>query len=146
MLSTDLSINASTAVPAGTNAARTLSLGAVGGGASIRSDAATALTAPEVLEIRHNKRALRLKSSVTADDVSVSFDRHVLRLSKHRPATNALDPDFKTNLTVSLLIEVPSGPGITVTSTQVSDALKSLVSMLTTSTDANLVRVLNNEP
>lgn len=146
MLAIDLTINAATAVPAGTSNARTLSLGSPNGGSSVRSDASVALTAPEVLQITHSKRSLKLKSSTNNDLVPVFFDRHVLRLSKYRQPTNVLDPDFKTSLTVSLLIEVPSAPGVTVTSTQVSDAIKGLVSMLTASSDANLVRVLNNEP
>lgn len=146
MLAIDLTINASTAIPVGTNAARTLSLGNPQGGTSLRSDATVALTAPEVLAISHSRRTQKLKSTISNDLIPVSTTRHVVRLSKHRPATNVLDPDYKSNLTVSLLIEVPEGPGITVTSTQVSDAIKSLVSMLCSSADANLIRVLSNEP
>lgn len=146
MLNTDLSINAATAVPAGTSNARTLALGAVGGGSSVRSDASVALTAPEILTVTHSKRNVKLQSAVAANDtITVLMDRHVLRLSKAKPATNALDPDYKSGLNVSLLIEVPIGPGIAVTSTNVSDAIKALVSMLTASADANLIRILNGE-
>lgn len=146
MLAIDLVINAATAIPAGTSNSRTLSLGTPAGGTSLRSNAATALTAPEILAISHSRRTQKLKSTISNDLIPVTTDRHVVRLSKHRPATNVLDPDYKSNLTVSLLIEIPGGPGITVTTTEVSDAVKALVSMLLSSSDANLTRVLSNEP
>lgn len=149
MLAIDLSLDSSTAITAGTSNARTASL--LGGNdpkSSVRSVAAVALTAPENLRISHTVRTAKgfrtaANASVPASDVL--FDRHLVRLDKNVTQSTHLDPEFRINRSIQLVIESPRLGASTPTAAQLADDLLSIVSMLRAGTNANLIRVLNLE-
>lgn len=147
MLATDLITNSSTAIPAGTAVARTFSLLESTKGQSLRSDASVALSAPRTIRIAHATRSLKglrdQTSNLPAPDIT--FDRHLCRLDQNIVQTKYLDPNFAVNYSVQLVIEVPRLGASTPSAINVSDAIKHLISMLTASSDANLIRILNNE-
>lgn len=148
MLAIDLILDPSTAIAAGTSSPDTYSLLSNNQGSSVRSVASKALTNPENLRISHSTRSLKgfrtqANSSVNAPDVI--FDRHLVRVDFNCPQTTHLDPNFAINRSVQIVIEVPRLAGATPTAANISDDLKSVVSMLLASTNANLVRILNLE-
>lgn len=148
MLSQDLTLNPSTAIAAGTNAATVYALLSATQGKSQRSVASVATTAPKVFQIAHSTRSAKAfktaaNASVPAPDII--FDRHLVRLDENVVQTTHIDPEFRVNRSVQLVLEVPRLGASTPTPTQIADSLKALVSMLDASTQANLIRILNNE-
>lgn len=151
MLSTDITLNASTAIPAGTNSSVVFSL--VGGATperTVRANAATALTQPFELSIGHLKRRIKgfktaANTSVPAPDVII--DRHTVRLDLVVSSLGnpIYDPDNKLRSVMQVTFEVPRLGAVTPTTTTISDMLKQIASMLTASSDANLIRILNHE-
>lgn len=147
MLATDLVTNSSTAIPAGTAQARTFSLLEATKGQSLRSDPSVALTNPRSIRIAHTTRTLKglrdQTSNLPAPDII--FDRHLSRLDQNISQTKYLDPNFAVNFSIQLVCEVPRLGASTPSVVNVSDAIKHLISMLTAASDANLIRLLNNE-
>lgn len=147
MLASDLIINPSTAIPVGTVSARTFSLLEAIKGRSVRSDPSVALTVPRSITVAHTTQMLKgfkdQTSNLPAPDVTV--DRHLCRYDQNISQTKYLDPNFLINYGIQLVISVPRLGVATPSVTNISDALKALVSMLTASGDANLIRLLNNE-
>lgn len=150
MLAEDLTLDPSTAIAAGTSSPSIYSRkGWVDLQSTVRSVASVALTAPENLKIAHSTRSLKglktqANASVPAPDVII--DRHLVRLDINVPTTTHLDPEYKIIKSVQLVIEVPRlGVASSPTAAQIADDVKSVVSMLCASSNANLVRLLNNE-
>lgn len=148
MLSTDISLDAGTAITAGTSLAQTYSL--IGGASvekTVRSVASTALSSPKELTIGHLQR--RLKGFKTLANVSVPapdvlIDRHTVRLQAHRGTADIYDPDCRITTVCQLTIEIPRvSPALT--TIELADEIKKLVSFLLASSNANLIRIVNNE-
>lgn len=149
MLASDLVLNPSTSIAAGTNAAKTYALlQGTSSGKSIRSVASVALTHPDQITISHSTRIAKgfktdANASVPAPDVI--FDRHLVRVDQNLSQTGRLDPDNRINYSVQLVIETPRIGSDSPTSLQIADTLKAIVASLDASTRANLERVLNGE-
>jgi hypothetical protein len=149
MLSSDLTLDPSTAITAGTASPTIYSL--LNGNdpnSSVRSAAAVALTYPENLRIAHSKRAAKGFYQVASPALAappILFDRHLIRLDTNVAQTTHLDPEFRVNRSIQIVIEVPRLGASTPTHTQLADDLLSIVSMLRASTNANLIRILNLE-
>lgn len=149
MLATDLTLNASTAIAAGTAADRVLSLVSQGADSrTVRAVAATALTQPQTLTISHSTRQVKGLKTQSNDSVAagpVVFDRHLVRLDNNVTQSAYNDPLFQINRSVQLVIETPRLGASSPTATQIVDDLLAIVAMLRASTNANLVRILNRE-
>jgi hypothetical protein len=148
MLSTDLALDPSTAWTVGTSDSQTYSLLSINGERSQRSKASVATTNPSVLSLAHTVRSTKGLRSVDNSSVTgqtIMFDRHLIRLDTNVAQTLVLDPEFKVNRSVQLVIEVPRLGASTPTSTNMSDDICRIVTMLRTSSLANLIRVLNSE-
>lgn len=148
MLATDLILDPSTSIAAGTSSPTTYSLLNNVSGSSVRSAAAVAQTNPENFRIAHSVRTAKgfkttANASVPAPDVI--FDRHLCRLDINCVQTTHLDPEFRLNRSVQIVFEIPRLGAGTPTPLQMADDLKSIVSMLDASTRANLVRIFNGE-
>lgn len=148
MLSIDLTLDPSTAITAGTSSPTIYSLLNNVAGSSIRAAAAVAQTNPENFKIAHTVRTAKsfktsANASVPAPDVI--FDRHLCRLDVNCVQTTHLDPEFRINRSIQLVMEVPRLGASTPTAAAIIDDLLSIVSMLRASTNANLVRILNGE-
>lgn len=149
MLSTDLTLDASTAISAGSAGSTTYSL--IGGATverTVRSVASLALTAPRELSISHLQRRLKgfrtsSNSAVPAPDVVI--DRHTVRLDYTLPATNILDPDSRIRSVVQVTFENPRIGSDSADATGLADELKRIVSMLCSDSAINLQRILNRE-
>lgn len=149
MLASDLSLDSSTAIAAGTAGTVTFSL--LGGGQpsqSIRTVAALALTNPRSLKVAHSVRTEKgfktvANQSVPAPDVV--FDRHLIRMDTNVVQTICLDPNARVNHSIQLVIETPRLGASSPTVTNLMDNLLALVAMLRASSNSNFVRLLNNE-
>lgn len=138
----------STAWSVGTSDSQTWSLLGIAGDRSQRSKASVALTNPSVLTLANTVRTIKSLRSVSNSAVAgqdIVFDRHLVRLDTNVAQTLVLDPEFKVNRSVQLVLEVPRLGASTPTSTNMSDDICRIVTMLRTSSLANLVRVLNSE-
>lgn len=149
MLSTDLVLNPSTAIAAGSATPLTYSLLESVKGTSVRSDPSVATTNPRNVRISHSTRVSKTKfklvanASVPAPDVV--FDRHLVRLDSNVTQSTHLDPQFAINRSVQIVIELPRLGASTPTVVQLMDDLLAIVSMLRAGTNANLIKLLNNE-
>ncbi|DAD52684.1 TPA_asm: coat protein [ssRNA phage SRR7976301_11] len=148
-LATDITLNASTTITAGTNADRVFSLLPSNANDRVqRSVASTALTAPQTLTIAHSKRVVKGMRTLSNNSVAAAplyFDRHLCRLDTTVTQTAFSDPEFRASRSVQLTIEVPRLGAESPTTTQIIDDLLSMVSMLRASSNANLIRFLNGE-
>lgn len=148
MLAIDLTLDPSTTITADAADAKTYSLLSQEAGRSVRSRADVATTAPKTLSISHSLRQLKGLRSVANSSVSgqdVIFDRHMIRLDENVTQSLVLDPEFKVNSAVYLVIETPRLGASTPTLAQVAGSIKRIVSVLLASSNANLQRVLNWE-
>jgi len=150
MLADPLSLNSATAVTAGTSDAQSYGLLSVAGGNSIRSVATLAASAPRTLKVVNATRSKRFSGNVqlagtaVKTPVDVITDVTTIRNDVLRVHSSAADPNFEINSWVQIQFGRPRGCSITVT--QMSDQLLAIVSMLNASTNANLTKLLNNEP
>lgn len=148
MLAIDLTLDPSTAIAADAADAKTYSLLSSESGRAVRARADVATTNPKQLTISHSLRTLKGLRSVANSSVSgqdVVFDRHMIRLDENIVQTLVLDPEFKVNSSVYLVIETPRLGASTPTAAALAGGIKRIISMLLASTNANLVRVLNWE-
>jgi hypothetical protein len=148
MLPTDVNLDASTAIAAGTNATTTYSLLSNEGGQSLRSAAALSLTNPRNLSVKHSVRTgktFRTAANASVPASDIIFDRHLIRLDTNMPQSTHLDQEFRINRSIQIVIEVPRIGGSSPTSLMIADDLKALVAFLDSSTRANLVRLMNGE-
>lgn len=149
MLTEDLILDPSTAIAAGTSSPSTYSRkGWTDLQSTVRAVAAVSQTNPENLKIAHSVRSIKnfrtvANSSVSAPDVLI--DRHLVRLDINIPQSTHLDPSYQINRSVQLVVESPRMGASTPTAAQIADDLKSIVSMLCATSNANLVRILNGE-
>jgi hypothetical protein len=149
MLASDLTLDSSTAITAGTSNSTVFAL--LGGNSpsqSIRSVAALATTNPRFLRIAHSMRTEKgfktvANQSVPAPDIT--FDRRLIRLDTNVVQTQMLDPMKRVNRSVQIVLESPRLGAESPTVTQVVDDLLAVVAMLRASTNANLIRILNSE-
>jgi hypothetical protein len=149
MLSTDLTLDPSTAITAGTSSATVYSL-LPGTTVNVTNRTASAVsqTAPENFRIAHSVRTekgFKTPANASTPAPDIVFDRHLCRLDINHTQTSRLDPNFRINRSVQILIEVPRLGSESPTVTQVADDLLSIVSMLRASSNANLIRVLAGE-
>jgi hypothetical protein len=148
MLGIDLILDPSVAITAGASAPVTFSLLSNVAGSSVRAAASLAQTNPRNFRIGHTTRTAKgfktsANASVSAPDII--FDRHLTRLDINCVQTTHLDPEYRVNRSWQLVCEVPRLGASTPTAAQLAEDLLSIVSMLRTSTNANLVRILNGE-
>lgn len=149
MLASDLTLNSATAISAGSSNALVFSL--LGGNsptASLRSVAAVSTTNPVTFKIAHSVRVEKgfktvANQSVPAPDIT--FDRHLVRRDSSVVQTTHLDPNKRVNRSIQIVVETPRLGAESPTVTQLIDDLLGLVSMLSASSNANLVRLLNGE-
>lgn len=149
MLSTDLTLDPSTAITAGTSSPTVYSLLP---GTTVnqtnRTASAVATTAPENFRVAHSMRTekgFKTVANASTPAPDIVFDRHLCRLDINCVQTSRLDPNFRVNRSVQIVLEVPRLGSETPTVTQVADDLLSIVSMLRASSNANLIRVLAGE-
>lgn len=149
MLASDLILDSSTAIAAGTSNSTTYSLlGGNSSSRSIRSVAAVATTNPKTFTTAHSVRTEKgfktaANQSVPAPDLV--FDRHLCRLDTNVVQTQCLDPNKRVTRSIQLVVETPRLGAESPTVVQLMDDLLSIVAMLRASTNANFVRLLNNE-
>lgn len=151
MFDIELSNNPATALTAGTSGALTFSLQSAptGGGQSVRSVAAVATTAPHTLKVGHTTRLVKgLKyaaNKTAAPDVII--DRHLVRLDKVKdtPTLGISDPNFNITYGVQIVVEVPRLGADTPTTQSVMDQILRALVMLNPSSNAGLIKLLNNE-
>lgn len=149
MLSTDLTLDPSVAITAGTSSPTVYSLlpGSISN-QSNRTASAVAQSAPENFRIAHSVRTekgFKTPANASTPAPDIVFDRHLCRLDINHPQTKALDPNFRINRSVQLVLEVPRLGSESPTAVQMADDLLSIVSMLLASSRANLIRVLAGE-
>lgn len=149
MLASDLTIDASTAIAAGTAGSITFSL--LGGNVNQRSTrtvASLATTNPRAIQIAHSVRTEKgfktvANQSVPAPDIV--FDRHLVRMDSNIIQSLCLDPNARVNQSIQIVIETPRLGASSPTPTNLMDNLLALVAMLRASSNANFIRILNNE-
>lgn len=148
MLAIDLTLDPSTAIAADAADAKTYSLISQESSKAVRSRADVATTTPHQLTTSHSTRTVKGMRSVANSSVSgqdVVFDRHMIRLDRNIAQTLVLDPTFKVNAAVYLVIEVPRLGASTPTLANVAGDIKRIIAMLLASSNANLQRILNWE-
>jgi len=151
MLATDLTLDSSTAITAGTSNSAVFSLMAPVSGvnnSAVRSVASVALTAPVSLKIAHSTRTIKGLKTVSNPSISgseVIFDRHLVRKDTTVAQTGHLDPAFKIARSVQVVFEMPRLGSESPTTVQMIDDLLAVVAMLRASSNANLVRLFNGE-
>lgn len=149
MLASDLSLDASTAISAGTAGAIVFSLlGGNQSSQSIRTVASLATTNPRSLKVAHSVRTEKgfrtvANQSVPAPDII--FDRHLIRMDNNVVQSLCLDPNSRVNHSIQLVVETPRLGASSPTVTVLMDNLLALVAMLRASSNANFIRFLNNE-
>lgn len=149
MLASDLTLDSSTAISAGTANSTVYSLlGGNSSSQSIRSVAAVSTTNPKTFKIAHSVRQEKgfktvANQSVPAPDLV--FDRHLCRVDANVVQTQCLDPNKRVNRSTQIVIETPRLGTESPTTVQLIDDLLALVAMFRASTNANFVRLMNGE-
>lgn len=151
MFDIDLVNSPATALTVGTASSLTFSSqGMPAGSASIRSVASVATTAPHIMKINHSTRMVKnLKYAATrAAAPDVIIDRHLVRVDKVAltPTLGYSDPNFGITYGAQLVVEVPRLGADTPAPQLVMDQILRILVMLNPSSNAGLLRLLNNEP
>jgi len=152
MFDLELSNNPATALTVGTAGALTFSLQspASPGGQSIRSVSAVATTAPHTLKIGHSTRLVKnMRYTATkASAPDVIIDRHLIRVDKviAAPTWGLSDPNYGITTGAQLVVEVPRLGATDTPSTQmVMDQILRVIVALNPTSNAGLLKLLNNE-
>jgi hypothetical protein len=151
MFDIDLSNNPSTALTAGTSSALTFALvsAPTAGSQSVRSVASVATTAPHVMKISHSVRLVKsLKYAANKQNApDVVIDRHLVRVDKVAPTPTLgySDPNFGITYGAQLVIEVPRIGADTPSAQLVMDQVLRCLVMLNPSSNAGLIKLMNNE-
>lgn len=150
MFDIDLVNSPATALTVGTASSLTFSAQQMpAGGASIRSVGSVATTAPHTIKISHSTRVVKnfryAATKAAAPDVII--DRHLVRTDKVilTPTLGYADPNFGITSGCQLVFEVPRLGADTPTTQSVMDHALRLLVMLNPSSNAGLIRLLNNE-
>lgn len=149
MLASDLTLDSSVAIAAGTANSTVYSL--LGGNSptsSIRSVAAVSATAPKTIRVAHSTRTEKSFKTVANQSVpapDITFDRHLIRLDATIVQTQVLDPAARVKRSVQIVFESPRLGSESPTTTQLVDDLLALVASLRASTNANAIRLFNGE-
>jgi hypothetical protein len=150
MFDIDLADNPSTALTVGTNANLTFSLtGGLDGSKGVRSVAAVATSAPHVLTIAHQVRAVKGLRYASTRNVApdVLIDHHSVSIDKWLPLTTAgiADPQFLVNYGAMLIVRAPRAGADAPTTQLLMDNILRLLVILNPSSNAGLTRLLNGE-
>lgn len=149
MLASDLTLDSSVAISAGTSNATVYSLlGGNSPNASVRSVAAVSTTNPKTLRIANSIRTEKGFKTVANQSVPASdivFDRRLWRVDHNIAQTTHLDPNRRINASMQLVFESPRLGAESPTVATLIDMLLATVASLRASSNANAVRFFNGE-